>query len=447
MRQCDLSPPESIPPRAYRWLRSSLSSPEAAAARAATVPRAGMSALQVRDLKALVSILDRLLPRFVRPRSGTNKAGLVLAVRRCFYADPDCQITAPEGDPIWAAIEGAAAAAAATTTSERRSRAPAWVADASPDCDYVDMTQPRSQWGPPRTTGALARAVRVKQERHAARPRRHSAGAGGGGAWMQSERRPVDAREAFLLAQMKMVGFTDDGEILAGLRHVRSGAPHLDPSAVIDMAMVWIVKQREEAEEARKMDMARMISETDRSEKDRREREAARRLQEASMGDIVGIGDDARSKFFRGSVLLRSPLMRSLFLSVGGAAAKEECVRLLRLEQQAGQWYGKVLPWAYFHHVAIGRIEAWADDDVANDADEYLTAEALIRQEADALERALFSLSEQIHNGVQNVPQVFVSAQEDARRKGLPDAPETEEDDDEVIVVELDRREPVTNDQ
>ena len=264
---------------------------------------------------------------------------------------------------------------------------------------------------------------------------------------MQSERRPVDAREAFLLAQMKMVGFTDDGEILAGLRHVRSGAPHLDPSAVIDMAMVWIVKQREEAEEARKMDMARMISETDRSEKDRREREAARRLQEASMGDIVGIGDDARSKFFRGSVLLRSPLMRSLFLSVGGAAAKEECVRLLRLEQQAGQWYGKVLPWAYFHHVAIGRIEAWADDDVANDTDEYLTAEALIRQEADALERALFSLSEQIHNGVQNVPQVFVSAQEDARRKGLPDAPETEEDDDEVIVVELDRREPVTNDQ
>jgi hypothetical protein len=232
----------------------------------------------------------------------------------------------------------------------------------------------------------------------------------------------------------------------------------LDSATHVEEAMMWIVAQREESDEARKMDLARIRSEQhDQSEEERRRKHVDKRLEEASLEDIVGVegsSDDgghskhSRSKFFHFSILLRSPMVRSIFLSMSCSEAKKELIRLLKLEQKACQWYGSVLPWAYFTYVAAGRIESWAEDvadskpssDPSDVSAQDVTA--LIRNEACTLERALFVLSEQHDNGLQNVPKIFIEAREDAMKKGLPDGPEgqatgdkTNDSDDEVIVV------------
>ena len=106
-----------------------------------------------------------------------------------------------------------------------------------------------------------------------------------------------------------------------------------------------------------------------------------------------------------------------------------------------------MLPWAYFTYKLKGRIESWAEDGANSkpsaDADDGASSIGdLIRSEANALERALFSLSEQQNNGLQNVPKCFMKAREDALKKGLPDGPEGQatgdksgDSDDDVIVV------------
>ena len=327
--------------------------------------------------------------------------------------------------------------------------------------DYVDMTLPPDMWGPAKTTGALAEAVRIKKEKHATSSA-SSAAAAIGAASSQGDdgeyyydSTPRDMREMSLVGQMKAMGFTDQREILAGLRHVEKkkrevGAvagmggggmiTMLDSATHVEEAMMWIVAQREESDEARKMDLARIRSEQhDQSEEERRRKHVDKRLEEASLEDIVGVGgsrDDgghskhSRSKFFHFSILLRSPMVRSIFLSISCPEAKKELIRLLKLEQKANQWYGSILPWAYFTYVAADRIESWADDvaDSKPSSDPSVeTAQdvsALIRNEACTLERALFVLSEQHDNGLQNVPKIFIKAREDAMKKGLPDGPE-----------------------
>jgi hypothetical protein len=56
-------------------------------------------------------------------------------------------------------------------------------------------------------------------------------------------------------------------------------------------------------------------------------------------------------------------------------------------------------------------------------------------KECDELERALYNLSEQEEGGVANVPKVFIHAQRDAAKKGLPTT-ETRDLDDEIEVLE-----------
>ena len=304
--------------------------------------------------------------------------------------------------------------------------------------------------------------------------------------------RPRDMREMSLLGQLRTMGFTDQREMLAGLRHVtKDGAgtgagagSYLDSGTILDLAIMWIISQREETEEAKKMDAVRIMAENEQVEEERRRKEAERRLEDAPIEDIVGAvgaaategGDEGaaavadgaaqaatpskhragRSKHFHFSILLHSPLVRSVFLSIACPEAKKELVRLLRLEQKANQWYGSVLPWAYFTHVVTCRIEKWANyesggnsasDTEAKMGDNGEKAQditSLIRNEANILERALFALSEQHDNGLQNVPKIFVEARDNCAKKGLPDGPEghatgdksfDNEDDDVVLVM------------
>ena len=411
------------------------------------------------------------------------------------------------GSPFAASAAAAAASASAgtstmTTGNGQKKKAPSRKRAAPPPTlpqpaapDYVDFFVPESQWPPPNTNGGLALLVKIKQEEHAA-----SASASANGSSHPSsslsnndddddsdDDRPRDMREMSLLGQLRTMGFNDQREMLAGLRHVmKDGAgSFLDSGTILENSMMWIISQREETEEARKMDAVRIMAENEQLEEERRRKEAERRLEDAPIEDLVGAaaagaaaaaeGQDngaaaagaaqaatpskhkaGRSKYFHFSILLHSPLVRSVFLSIACPEAKKELVRLLRLEQKANQWYGSVLPWAYFTYVATSRIEKWANDKTGGssrcDADaakgekggeEAQDITSLIRNEANILERALFALSEQHNNGLQNVPKIFIEARDDCAEKGLPDGPEghatgdrsIDNEDDDVVLI------------
>ena len=510
------------------YLRATTADP-GAHARVALVTTHGLDVLQVKDLKKLCHGIHSLTfkhtgnvaadapaPfRFVKTRSGAPKAELIMHLKRCFFTDPECRVVAPSNDEIWRILDNSTS----TSTTQRSSNGsrPAAVPVASAplllptgyrygvppppspkkksgtrkstmpsptkatrkrklattkttgpnQVDYVDMTLPPSKWGPPKTNGALARAVKIKKEQHAKASSASSFSPGHSIAASASTTvdddyysLPKDLREMSLLAQLKAMGFTDQREMLAGLRHVekeRGGGGtimSLDTSSThVEEAMMWIVAQREEAEEARKMDLARITSEYEHSEEERRKKDTDQRLQEASIEDIVGMGENSdsghfhkhKSKFFHFSILLRSELVRSIFLSTFCPDTKKNLIHLLKLEQKANQWYGAVLPWAYFNYVATGRIESWAHDKAeskpsADPPNEMIqNVGDLIRIEAETLERGLYVMSEQHNNGLQNVPKIFTNAREDALEKGLPDGPEGqaagESDDDDVIIV------------
>lgn len=284
--------------------------------------------------------------------------------------------------------------------------------------------------------------------------------------------RPRDPREWSMASQLRGMGFMDMREILNGLRHVeaeRGGAlATMDTSEQVEAAMMWIVTQREETEEARKLDEARIISEATLLEEERRKRESEQHVQDGTLDDIIGkeiseteeSGGSVSSALFPASVVLQSMKVRRMFRTIcmpkvgrENPEGKQEVIRYLNLEKKARKWYGTVVPWAYFRHVASPRIESWKSDrsvtgnskrqKVRGSSGRDLIAK--LRNERVNLEKALYTLSEQEEGGVGNVPRIFLSAREDAIRKGLPLCPENGladgDIDDEVVIVEdnLDR--------
>ncbi len=450
--------------------------------------------------------------------AAASSAAHVYGMQQQSYAGPGgfahASLFAPAASPAALALAAAMDTSTQVPVGSRKRPAPS-SRSPPPFClpkpaaepDRVDFFVPEAQWPPPNTTGGLGMLVQIKQEGHRSRAAGQQASSSAAlsttaAAAVASaassppedyyDDHPRNAREMSLLGQLRTMGFTDQREMLAGLRHVMEdgsgdgsgngtcgGAGSgmiFDTGTVLEGAMMWIISQREEAEEARKMDLVRIMAENEQMEEERRRREAERRLEEAPIEDIVGVGEGGsgggaepspqaatpskhkagRSKHFHFSALLHSPMVRGVFLSISCPEIKKELVRLLRLEQKAHQWYGSVLPWAYFNYVATGRIEQWANDESSSssgidadgskgekseEAQEDLMS--LIRNEANILERALFTLSEQHDNGLQNVPKIFIAARDNCAKKGLPDGPEGHatgdksagSDDDDVVLV------------
>lgn len=59
-----------------------------------------------------------------------------------------------------------------------------------------------------------------------------------------------------------------------------------------------------------------------------------------------------------------------------------------------------------------------------------------LTKECDELEKALYNLSEQEETGMANVPKVFIQAQRDAQKQGLPIEEKRDLDDDDIEVID-----------
>jgi hypothetical protein len=223
---------------------------------------------------------------------------------------------------------------------------------------------------------------------------------------------PRTLQESAMLHQLRQMGFSDEQEMLAGIRHVSSQ----DLNKRVDDAMMWIVHQREETEEAKKMDTVRARSEQLRQE----QAELKRKYKEERMDAATMEEWGSEREFFHGSVVLQgaSGVLESLRATV---SHKQILVDFLELEKNARKWYGSTVPYCYF----AKRSNEWSNTDVVDLVD-------AVKHETCVVQSALFSLSEQ-QGGV---PKVFSTATKDFEELGLPTGPDGRADDDEVIVIE-----------
>ena len=268
---------------------------------------------------------------------------------------------------------------------------------------------------------------------------------------------PRDFRESNMVSQMRGMGFTDTTEILTALRAVAAqreevsivsaASSHNNASMngsngwsfqeQTEAAMMWIVQQREEVEEAKKLDEARISSEqADMATEHSRKQTMELELKNSDMVSLLGSVDDdkeIRSKHFPYSALLcDQPVKRVLSIASSDSSGKDQVIRLLNLEKKARKWYGTVLPFSYFSYCLRPRIECW------------LSAESNICQklsnESDIIEKAMFTLTEQVEGGLGRVPRIFFDAQQEAFKQGKPTASPDDSkmagNDDDIRVVE-----------
>lgn len=206
---------------------------------------------------------------------------------------------------------------------------------------------------------------------------------------------PSTPQEAMLFDELRQMGFTDVHELLAAIRHFttpsddtsdNNAAAAAAPTLVnSEQVMMWIISQREEAEEAKKMDEARLRSESLRKEQAELQKRAAQeRLDAAGLLEL--------KELFLGSWILQDS---KLPLDTWVTTIKNSLVELLNLEKQAIKFYGVKLPRGYFDQLCV-RLEECSNQ---------CKIKMEMKNECEILQAALYRLSEQ-QGGV---PRIFLT--------------------------------------
>ena len=244
-----------------------------------------------------------------------------------------------------------------------------------------------------------------------------------------SQNMPITHHEQVMIRQLQECGFENRGEILAALRHTKSSNANLGFDQIIENAMIYIIGQREEAEEARKMDIARMESEFTILQ-EREQQKDSQSSYDYSVTDILGKEGDTwtNSVAFPHSDLLKCSNIRSFFrclldLDDVKRKSRTRVSELLSLELKARKWYGEKLPVAYFQFGLRDRLLSdWMNKKVQSTFtfDERDKAVESLDKETNALKEAMFCLENQVPGdlGV-NVPKLFVDARKSAITNGL----------------------------
>ncbi|KAL7481806.1 hypothetical protein ACHAW6_007486 [Cyclotella cf. meneghiniana] len=265
---------------------------------------------------------------------------------------------------------------------------------------------------------------------------------------------PRDYRESAIVESLRNMGFTDMREMLSGIRATSTDAeqgcvflPHQwNFQQQAEAAMMWIVNQREEAAEAKKLDEARVSSEmAERAMKESRREENERRLKCATLKDLFGsveLGSgDVTSKFFPCSMLLKNVEVRKILHAIGNGPGKDESIRLLQLEVKAKKWYGTVLPFAHFRYDVCPRFEKWSKKFISSskglDSSSTSVLIKKVAKESKKLEQGMYNLSEQEMGSFGMAPKLFLVAQRDAEASGksLCDEASNGNGDDEIEIV------------
>lgn len=263
---------------------------------------------------------------------------------------------------------------------------------------------------------------------------------------------PRSVRDKQVVSQLQQMGFqNNDREIMVGLRAVekkrmlQTEIP-IPVETLVEETMLYIVTQREEQTEARKMDMAREQSESTVAEEQRMHKSSLNQiLNSASIDEIIGFANNDSnvnvvvnsSMHFPSSTLLTLKQVNNNLRSIlendlPNNIAREKIVHLLALEKKAFKWYGDVLPYAYFGITLPNRLAIWCGAKEVTNQGEVYEHEVLhqLQSEIYDIEHAMYSLSEQQqgHLGLM-VPKKFIEAKDIAIAQGLIE-------EDNVIIID-----------
>ena len=154
-----------------------------------------------------------------------------------------------------------------------------------------------------------------------------------------------DQREIDKVNSLLAMGFTNKRENLEALRLIQSrrsvGGGCMGYSEHVEAAMMWLVSQREDVDNALLMDQARIESErAEEVASKKRQAEKANELRNSSPLDLLGT-KSVQSKFFPSSFLLANNHVRQIFSSIlsdGTSESREQVLNILGLEKKARQW-------------------------------------------------------------------------------------------------------------
>lgn len=279
---------------------------------------------------------------------------------------------------------------------------------------------------------------------------------------------PKTTQERLLLMDLRAMGFTSTRETLGGIRHAIANTP--SGASLTDAAMIWIVTQREAAEEAKYLDVARVFSERTREEEAKTEKNDKEKILDNAPTEFIlmgtetstnGIHDNTTSnnEFFPTSVVLKSDKSRSSLRDIcaNGKEGRKLVIQYLSLEKKALKWYGIGTAYSYFQYDSLSKLSSLNRIEINLEEENGCTGKKtdldqmmlMLADENNKLERALYSLSEQS----MNVPKIFMTAKKNAMAEGLTTDPQSrkkpscshsgkkqdEEDieSDEVMVIEV----------
>ena len=209
-----------------------------------------------------------------------------------------------------------------------------------------------------------------------------------------SESMPHNPEEGRLLAELTQMGFPNRVEILEAIRR------QPPEGRTADVVMMDMISHREEMEEAKKMDEARLMSEQDKDEQSRKlkvEKEEA--LTKANSVEAL-------HRVFPQSWILEDESMIKDFIgNVNERSFMNECKKLLNFEKLSLQWYGSVLPKYYFKKLRE-RVFDRSKMSLSSSM-----KQVLIEKENEILQGALYKLEQQAEGGV---PKVYLAAKKEA---------------------------------
>lgn len=302
--------------------------------------------------------------------------------------------------------------------------------------------------------------------------------------------RARDSSEQSVLTQMLDMGFTDIREILSSVRRLTDLQYGVVPSS--DVVMCDLIQQREEVDEAKKMDAARLLSEQSRKEESKRLRLAAdqefeEKLISSSIKEwltnekmfskswiLNGHAWESLEKVFDKDIL-ESPMSPSSsssseLLSDNITILKSSLVELLKLEKKSQVWYGCFLPRYYFEIDVTNRLMGCSDNSTtlsettnnnkkkakkrspikkpqkgkqkvqtiniqqqSHDQETILSLQFLIQDEIKQLNRVMFQLSEQFSG----VPRIFQQVYDEYKKNNVTDCQDGAENDDDDDYIEV----------
>lgn len=245
---------------------------------------------------------------------------------------------------------------------------------------------------------------------------------------------PLETNAVSLLRQM---GFQDMQEIMSSLRNVQRLSPHLmQVEGLTDAVMMDIVTSREEKDEAKKMDAARIMSETTVHVRTEYDDSNSNDIIMYDWKEMLGIGT-TESIAYPNSELLKSNKVKSLLYSIliSSDEAQKLVKKLLNLEQKSSKWYGKKIPVAFFRYVLAKKIERWDySTGITSSLQGWMLKDlmAKLQREISEMETAMYDLSQQVDGALGlKIPNIFMKAYKDAQKAG-----HLEDEACDVIVID-----------